>query len=111
MILYDREKFREFYLPGGEISYGQIQYTTFEDAKALSDLYEEYEYEKRKSIGLRWSPVRAELYSLHQSHDDDLKRMDRQVRKLRWIVFADTAVLAALAIILFILRGGINGYV
>ena len=111
MIFYDGEKFREFYLPGGETRYDQIQYTTFEDAKALSDLYEEYEYEKRKSMGLRWSPVRAELYSLHQSHDDDLKQMDRQVRKLRRIVFADTAALTALAIILFILRGGINGYV
>lgn len=87
-----------------EIHHDQIKRTTFEDAKALSALYEEHEYEKRKRMGLSWSPVRAELYDLYRARDDALERVKRLVRKLCWIVFADTAALAALSIVLFILR-------
>ena len=87
-----------------EIHPDQIKSTTFEDTKALSDLYEKHEYEKRKSMGLSWSPVRAELYALYRARDDNLERTKRQVRKLRWLVWADTAALAVLAIVLFILR-------
>jgi len=76
---------------------------TFDDAMKANEDYERREFEKRKSMGLRWQPIRRETTDLYLSAINEIDRLESRLRKLTCCGAAIAALLLG-AIIFLLLR-------